>query len=42
MIGELSLIVLCGLTCAAYCVDVTRYKVSVWRSRRKREEEEDG
>lgn len=38
MIGELSLIVLCGLTCLAYCVDVTRYKVSVWRSRRKREE----
>lgn len=41
MIGELSLIVLCGLTCVAYCVDVTRYKVSVWHSRRKREEEED-
>jgi hypothetical protein len=40
MIGELSLIVLCGLTCVAYCVDITRYKVSVWRSRRKREEEE--
>lgn len=38
MIGELSLIVLCGLTYVAYCVDVTRYKVSVWRSRHKREE----
>ena len=40
MIGELSLIALVGLTCLAYCVDTTRYKISVRRSRRKREEEE--
>lgn len=40
MIGELSLIALVGLTCLAYCVDTTRYKISV--RRRKRREEEEG
>lgn len=27
MIGEVSLLVLLGLTCAAYCIDMVRYRV---------------
>lgn len=38
MISELSLIVLCGLICAAYCVDIIYYKISVWRKNREEEE----
>lgn len=39
MIGELSMIALVGLTCLAYCVDITRYKIWVWRRKRKEKKE---
>ena len=38
MIGEVSLLVLFGLTCAAYCIDMVRYRAY---KRKSTEEEED-
>lgn len=34
--GELALYFLCGITCAAYCIDIIRYKILL--SRRKKYE----